>query len=80
MKTLLVFALMLCAATTARAETQTFLAYDFEFEHGSVLPEVRIAYETQGNLDPARDNAILANRLRRRLGLGRISRVTRSAT
>ena len=59
MKTLLVFALMLCAATTARAETQTFLAYDFEFEHGSVLPEVRIAYETQGNLDPARDNAIL---------------------
>ena len=59
MKTLLVFAVMLCAAATARAETQTFLAYDFEFEHGSVLPEVRIAYETQGNLDPARDNAIL---------------------
>jgi len=55
MKTLLVFAVMLCAAATARAETQTFLAYDFEFEHGSVLPEVRIAYETQGNLAGPRD-------------------------
>ena len=59
MKTLLVLALLLCAAATAHAETQTFLAYDFEFENGSVLPELRVAYETQGKLDPARDNAIL---------------------
>ena len=59
MKTLLVCALALCAATTARADTQTFLAYDFEFENGSVLPELRVAYETHGNLDPGRDNAIL---------------------
>ncbi len=59
MKTLLGLALLLCAGTTARAETQTFLAYDFEFENGSVLPELRVAYETHGNLDPGRDNAIL---------------------
>ncbi|MBV8133833.1 MAG: alpha/beta fold hydrolase, partial [Alphaproteobacteria bacterium] len=58
-KTLLAFALVLCAAGPARAETQTFLAYDFEFENGSVLPELRVAYETHGNLDPGRDNAIL---------------------
>src|ERR1700752_4670935 len=59
MKTPLVFALALCAAVAARADTQTFLAYDFEFENGSVLPELRVAYETHGNLDPGRDNAIL---------------------
>jgi homoserine O-acetyltransferase len=59
MKTLLVFALVLCAAATARGETQTFLAYDFQFENGSVLPELRVAYETQGRLDAGRDNAIL---------------------
>ena len=59
MKTLLACALALFIAVTARAETQTFLAYDFEFENGSVLPELRVAYETHGNLDPGRDNAIL---------------------
>jgi homoserine O-acetyltransferase/O-succinyltransferase len=59
MKTPLVFALALCAAVAARADTQTFLAYDFAFENGSVLSEVRVAYETRGNLDPGRDNAIL---------------------
>jgi homoserine O-acetyltransferase len=59
MKTLLAFALVLWAAIDAHAETQTFLAYDFEFENGSVLPELRVAYETHGNLDPGRDNAIL---------------------
>src|SRR6516164_7875609 len=59
MKTLLAFALVLWAAIAARAETQTFLTYDFEFENGSVLPEVRVAYETHGDLDPGRDNAIL---------------------
>src|SRR6202011_159440 len=59
MKTLLVLVLALCAAVGARAETQTFLTYDFEFEDGSVLPELRVAYETQGKLDGGRDNAIL---------------------
>ena len=47
MKTQLGFALALCSAVTAHAETQTFLAYDFKFENGSVLPELRVAYETQ---------------------------------
>jgi homoserine O-acetyltransferase len=59
MRTLLFCALALCAAVAARAETQTFLAYDFEFEDGSVLPELRVAYETHGDLAPGRDNAIL---------------------
>jgi homoserine O-acetyltransferase/O-succinyltransferase len=59
MKTLPAFALVLWAAVAAHAETQTFLTYDFEFENGSVLPELRVAYETHGNLDPGRDNAIL---------------------
>src|SRR6516225_3457445 len=58
MRTLLAFALVLCAAFTAHAETQTFLTYDFEFENGSVLPELRVAYETYGNLDPGRVDAI----------------------
>jgi homoserine O-acetyltransferase len=35
------------------------MAYDFQFEDGSVLPELRIAYETQGKLNSGRDNAIL---------------------
>ncbi len=59
MKTQLGFALALCAAVTAHAETHTFLAYDFEFENGSVLPELRVAYETYGSLNPSHDNAIL---------------------
>src|SRR5271169_2043719 len=59
MKRRLAFALALCAAVTAHAETQTFLAYDFEFENGSVLPELRVAYETHGKLNAGRDNAIL---------------------
>src|SRR5262245_48412792 len=59
MKTLLALVLALSAAVGARAEVQTFLTYDFEFEDGSVLPELRVAYETQGRLDGGRDNAIL---------------------
>ena len=59
MKTLLALVVALCAAVGARAETLTFLTYDFEFEDGSVLPELRVAYETQGKLDGGRDNAIL---------------------
>jgi len=46
-------------AAAARGETQTFLLYDFQFEDGSVVPELRVAYETQGKLNAGRDNAIL---------------------
>jgi homoserine O-acetyltransferase len=59
MKMLLAFALTLCIAANAQAEPQTFLLYDFQFENGSVLPELRVAYETQGKLNAGRDNAIL---------------------
>src|SRR5713226_8089243 len=59
MKTLLALGLVLCTTVAAHAETQTFLTYDFEFEDGSVLPELRVAYETKGTLDAGRDNAIL---------------------
>ena len=59
MKMLLAFALTLCIAANAQAEPQTFLLYDFEFENGSVLPELRVAYETRGKLNAGRDNAIL---------------------
>ena len=59
MRMLLGIALAFCAAASARAESQIFNAYDFEFENGSVLPELRVAYETHGNLNPGRDNAIL---------------------
>jgi homoserine O-acetyltransferase len=47
------------AAGSARAETQMFVTYDFQFADGTILPELRIAYETQGRLTPARDNAIV---------------------
>jgi homoserine O-acetyltransferase/O-succinyltransferase len=48
-----------CVAAGARAEPQPFLIYDFAFENGSVLPELRVAYETHGKLNAGRDNAIL---------------------
>jgi homoserine O-acetyltransferase/O-succinyltransferase len=41
------------------AEPQIFNVSDIVFENGSVLPELRIAYETLGKLGPGRDNAIL---------------------
>jgi homoserine O-acetyltransferase len=56
---LAVLLLALCLAHTAHAEKQVFSLFDFEFESGQVLPEMRIAYEVQGELDPGRDNAIL---------------------
>ena len=52
-------ALAVCVAAGAHAEPQTFLIYDFEFENGSVLPELRVAYEAHGKLNAGRDNAIL---------------------
>lgn len=43
----------------ARADSQIFSLFDFPFEDGTVMPELRIAYETHGTLSPARDNAIV---------------------
>ncbi len=51
--------LAISAAAGARAEPETFLIYDFQFENASVLPELRVAYETHGALNAGRDNAIL---------------------
>jgi homoserine O-acetyltransferase len=47
------------AGPAAQAEPIAFNAPDFQFEDGSVLPDIHITYETQGTLSPARDNAIL---------------------
>jgi homoserine O-acetyltransferase len=47
------------ATVAAHAENQVFSLYDFQFEDGTITPELRIAYETQGKLAPGRDNAIL---------------------
>jgi len=49
----------LCAAGAPAAAGESFTLPDFAFEDGSVLPDLRIAYDTQGTLSPARDNAIL---------------------
>ncbi len=59
MKAFLAVALGVCVAAAARAEPQIFNVYDFEFEDGSVLPELRVAYETHGTLSAGRDNVIL---------------------
>jgi homoserine O-acetyltransferase/O-succinyltransferase len=56
---LLLFALAVCQAGPARAAPQNFSILDFQFEDGSVLPDLHIAYETRGTLAPGRDNAIL---------------------
>lgn len=56
---LALLALAVCAGGRARAETEFFSLYDFQLEDGTVMPELRIAYETQGKLAPARDNAIV---------------------
>jgi homoserine O-acetyltransferase/O-succinyltransferase len=49
----------LYAATAPADASEPFNLQDFAFEDGSVLPDLRIAYDTQGTLSPARDNAIL---------------------
>lgn len=49
----------LCAASAPAAAGQLYTLSDFAFENGSVMPDLRIAYDTQGTLSPARDNAIL---------------------
>ena len=52
-------ALAVCRAGPADAASQVFSILDFQFEDGSVLPDLHIAYETRGTLAPGRDNAIL---------------------
>jgi homoserine O-acetyltransferase len=59
LKAFAAIALATCVVASARAEPQIFNAYDFEFEDGSVMPELRVAYETHGTLSAGRDNAIL---------------------
>jgi homoserine O-acetyltransferase len=54
-----VFLSALCGAGAPAAAAQFFTLPDFAFEDGSVLPDLRIAYDTKGTLSPARDNAIL---------------------
>src|SRR6266436_9929536 len=56
---LLIACLAICGAGAARAAPQLFTILDFQFEDGSVLPDVHIAYETRGTLSPSHDNAIL---------------------
>jgi len=51
--------LVLLAPVPGEAAAQRFNALDFQFESGSVLSDLHIAYETHGTLTPARDNAIL---------------------
>jgi homoserine O-acetyltransferase len=43
---------------SARA-TPLFNILDYQFEDGSVLPDLHLAYDTHGTLNQARDNAIL---------------------
>lgn len=56
---LAMLAFAVVSAAPAAAETQIFTLFDFPFEDGTVVPELRIAYETQGKLAPGRDNAIV---------------------
>jgi homoserine O-acetyltransferase len=56
---LALMALGVCVGDAARAETQIYSLYDFQLEDGTVMPELRVAYETQGKLSPAHDNAIV---------------------
>jgi len=54
-----VFLSALSLAGAPAAASQLFTLSDFAFEDGSILPDLRIAYDTQGTLSPGRDNAIL---------------------
>jgi homoserine O-acetyltransferase/O-succinyltransferase len=55
----LILAISLGGACEARADSQIVSLFDFQFEDGTVMPELRIAYDTHGTLSPARDNAIV---------------------
>jgi homoserine O-acetyltransferase len=49
----------ICIAFGASADSQIFNVYDFQFENGAVLPELRVPYQTHGKLNAGRDNAVL---------------------
>jgi homoserine O-acetyltransferase len=55
----LLLAALLLVAAPGRADTQIYTLFDFQFEDGTVMPELRLAYDTQGTLSPSQDNAIL---------------------
>lgn len=52
-------ALILFGGAAWCGEPAIYTIQDFKFEDGSVLPELHIAYETQGKLSAAADNAIV---------------------
>jgi homoserine O-acetyltransferase/O-succinyltransferase len=54
-----IFALVALLTLPAYADTQIFTLFDFQFEDGTIMPELRIGYETHGTLSPLRDNAIV---------------------
>jgi len=54
-----VFLSAFCAVAASAATARLHTLHDFAFEDGSVLPDLRIAFETHGTLSPAKDNAIL---------------------
>jgi homoserine O-acetyltransferase len=56
---ILLLAIFLGGGFEARADSQIVSLFDFQFEDGTVMPELRIAYDTQGTLSPSRDNAIV---------------------
>jgi homoserine O-acetyltransferase/O-succinyltransferase len=56
---LLLVAWAIGPAWSADGAPQLFSILDFQFEDGSVLPDLHIAYETRGTLAPGHDNAIL---------------------
>ncbi|HEX3860272.1 MAG TPA: alpha/beta fold hydrolase [Stellaceae bacterium] len=47
----------LCPAVAVASQSYTL--FDFPFESGAALPDLRITYDTQGTLAPGYDNAIL---------------------
>ncbi len=53
------FLASLCAGAPPASAATLFSLVDFAFEDGTVLPDLRIAYDTAGKLSAARDNAIL---------------------
>ena len=53
------FSLAASAADQGRVENQFFTIRDFRLTDGTVMPEVKIAYETYGTLAPNGRNAVL---------------------
>ncbi|HEX6443150.1 MAG TPA: alpha/beta fold hydrolase [Stellaceae bacterium] len=51
--------LLLLSSLHTVGAAQLYNIQDFQFEDGSVLPDLRIAYDTEGTLAPSHDNAIV---------------------